>query len=65
MNSFQYKNITQSISNKPFFQRSENHFFEKKHNPFFKASPIQAKLTVNQSGDVLKKKFLSKTTIIK
>ena len=39
-----------------FFQKeSNNDFFNKKNNSFFNASPIQAKLTVNQPNDPYEK----------
>ncbi|HXS56359.1 MAG TPA: DUF4157 domain-containing protein, partial [Hanamia sp.] len=56
MQSLQHKNITPSVSNKPFFQReSAGNFFGKNNESFFRASPIQAKLTVNQPGDIYEK----------
>ncbi len=56
MQSLQHKNITPSVSNKPFFQReSAGNFFGKNNESFFHASPIQAKLTVNQPGDIYEK----------
>ena len=57
MKSTQSKNITTANSNhSPFFQKeSSNNFFEKNNNPFFNASSIQAKLTVNQPNDPYEK----------
>lgn len=53
MRSIQSKNITPNNSNhSPFFQKGNNGFFPVKNNkPFFKASPIQTKLTIGQPND--------------
>jgi hypothetical protein len=56
MQSLQSKNITPAMPNRPFLQReSPSNFFGKNNDSFFKASPIQTKLTVNQSGDIYEK----------
>lgn len=56
MHSLQSKNINPSVSNKPFFQKeSAGHFFGKNNESFFPAVPVQAKLTVNQPGDIYEK----------
>lgn len=53
MKSIHSKNITPNTSNQsPFFQKGNDKFLPtKKSKPFFNAAHVQAKLTVNESGD--------------
>ena len=55
MQSLQSKNNTPAVSNKPFFQRENVDLFFGSNRHFFRASPIQAKLTVNKPGDIYEK----------
>jgi hypothetical protein len=57
MKTLQLQNNSVSNTNhSPFFQKKRsNNFFEKSNKPFFNASPIQAKLTVNQPNDPYEK----------
>ena len=57
MKSIQSKNSTPANYNhSPFFKKeSGNSLFVKNEKPFFNASPIQAKLTVNQPNDPYEK----------
>src|SRR6185437_10045122 len=57
MKSIQSKNSTPANSNhSPFFQKESGHsLFVKNEKPFFNASPIKAKLTVNQPNDPYEK----------
>jgi hypothetical protein len=56
MQSFQSRNIAPSSTSHSLFHRESNQpFFGKNNESFFHASPIQAKLTVNQPGDIYEK----------
>ncbi len=56
MECLQSKNTAPAnFNHSPFQKESTNNFFSNSKKPFFKASPIQAKLTVNQPGDIYEK----------
>ena len=52
MKSVQSKNITTADASNQLFQKeTKKSFFSKSKKPFFTASPVQTKLSVNQPND--------------
>ena len=48
-------NSTCASTQSSFFQKESNNFLPKSEKPFFNASPLQTKLTVNQPSDPYEK----------